>query len=455
MSEITALALRHLMRPSITRIAVVVSLMAAPIMMRWGPGGRTFPFASSAALFASMWTALAFMMTMRVLLFRQGSSLIPRYRVRTLLIALSLALIVALLPSLAALMVGSSPLTIIALSIFCFAVMWSIGPIIPDNQKIGLSLLSFALVIDMAIYSGRARAELNYWLDFVDPLWQKLALIVLAALLIAWSSYRMVHLRDDAWVLRRWWTRLSGDCMECGGQTAMPYFILAAMPNFARRRMPVRDNGHTIEGRLQTSLFRYSTNALGPAGLVLVYLPFVALITWLGLRDNEESNLFWNPNLLLLNGLIIWFGALTPSRLRRELLRPASRRGLMETMVAALRTDVIQFTVLFVIMSLSIHALLIRSAMARPEFWMGYLTAPGLVCFAFGVAMVTSKRTRWGGLVGFFPAWILAVIAHSISADDASTLTLISTFGASLVLAGLGVALSRRGQRAWEQIELG
>ncbi len=437
------------------RIALLVSLGASAVVVVWAPRPGNFSLGVGVASFASMWTALAFTTSVRTHLFRAGAALVPGYRRRVYFTSLGMALAIASLPSVAALGAGISWLTVVALSAVGFAVIWCASPLLPDNQRATLSLASVGLAVDIVVYAKHTDDQAQYWIGIMDPMWQKIGLIGGGVLAMVCFSRWTLSLTEDSRLLQRWWTRDQRKSGECGGGSGLPAIVLAVMPGFTRRRLPARDNGRTDEGRLRRELYRYSLNVLSPAGLALLYLPFVMVLTTVSIGGDDPTNLFWNPNLFLLNGLIVLFGGFTPSRMRRELLKPASRPELIESLVVALRTDAIRFTGFFLTMNLVLHAVMVRYAMTTMVFWLGYAIAPALMCFGFGVAVYASRWTQWSGMVGFFPAWIVAALTYAMNEDGGSTADVAVSLAIGLGVALVGVFLARRGLHYWERAELG
>jgi hypothetical protein len=453
MGEFARIA-RNLLRPLRVKWAMGIALLVSCTMLLLDRSLPSGVFASLAG-FSAYWAGLSLVIASRFHVFRPGSALVPGYRREVLLAALGLTLGSAMLPVVAAATRGLPIATMLTSSMVGMAVAWIIGPVFPETRRVGLSILSLALAIDTALFLRFSQGQREFWIRGVDPSWQMMALIALSIAGVAWSLTRTSRMRDDSWAMRHWATRGSADCSQCGGQAGLPLWLVGILPPFARRRLPQRDNGRTVESRLRESLFRYSLHPLSPMGMALFYLPFLMITTWMASRQTDATDLMWNPNLLLLNALIVWFGGLTRDRLRRESLRPSNRHQLVQGLLSGLRHDVMAFTVYFLTLSLLIHLVAIPEAMRTRVYWLGYLMAPFLMTLGYGLSLWASQWTKWSGMVGFLPTWILASVAFAMNENDPRPVVLLICMGACVLLAGLGILLAREGARSWESMEVG
>lgn len=460
MSESHGRTMAQLMRARSARLALVLALLAGGLVVWAAPRPRFFGVATIVSAYVAFWNAFVFVSLLRLHAFRPGTSLVPGLRSRSSAHALGLGVAISSVPVLAALITGASVSTMAPLALAGFALGWALAPLLPGNQKmlvlglgLGVATGLTAVLYDEKLAPG-PEGKPWAWPGFLDPVWQQLSLGVLAMAGIVVATRRIAGVREDAWFMRPESSSTSDDCGTdtCGG--SIPPAVLDLLPGFARRRLPRRENGRTSEAQLQRSLFRYSLMAVSPTGLAVLYLPFVLILGWIGLQDSDPGSLFWNPNLFVLNGIIMIFATLTPGRMQRELLRPASRKELVARLTDALRTDTVIFVGLLLLGTAALHLLMIRERMETMGYWLHYLMSPGLAVFAFGLTLSLSVWTRRAGLLAFVPAWFLSAVASTRIEDGSRSVEAMIWIAVSVALGVLGMGLVRRGRRLWTTADL-
>lgn len=460
MSELTLHTTRQLTRPPSVRWAMGFSLLAAGLTLWLGRQPRYFGIAVIVAAYVALWNGFAFVSLARFHALRQGSSLVPRLRDRTTIVALGLAATASLLPLLAAAVVGQAGATMVTVVLVALALGWAAGPLLPAAMKFGVLALAVGAILglNVALYgeriSGGSETDAWSWPGFVDPVVQQVGLSILALGLIAFGVRQMSGTREDSFVMRRWWTqsRDSGDETACGG--GIHPLLLELLPSFARRKLPVRDNGRTQESQLQRDLLRYSLMPLSPAGTAVLFLPLVLLMAWIGVRDGDKPTLFANPNLFLLNGVVMLVGGMKAARIRRELMRPLSRPALLDRIIAAMAKDGLIFAACLLAGTVLVHLLCFQDAMRSMIYWTHYLMSPGLALLAFGVSLYVSRFEPRAYLVGFFVAWVVSLFAALRLEEEGGSGEIPLWIGASVVAGLVGWGLVRAARRSWIRAEL-
>ena len=156
------------------------------------------------------------------------------------------------------------------------------------------------------------------------------------------------------------------------------------------------------------------------------------------------------PVYMTLIGIIAVSSNFSRERMAMEALRPVSRSGLHAGFARAFALDGLQATVGTLALTLAVHAVLDRPAVADPRYWQAYALLPGMILMTGALTWIVLRWWRLGGVVGIAPAGAIALVTNE-SVADATTVE--GWLRPALVVLVAGLILVAIAARVWRDVE--